>query len=72
MSALDPVAIVTAAVEACADVLDEAVADLPVDERTKNQMRAIIAMTLLAGVCVESGLTPRSPRRWYATCCPAR
>jgi hypothetical protein len=56
----DPASLVIAAVEACADVLDDALAELPVDARTGNQMRAIMALTLLAKVCVESGLSAKT------------
>lgn len=56
---IDPAALVIAASSACIDVIDDAVLDLPVDERTKSQMRTIVAMTLLARVCVESGLSPK-------------
>lgn len=67
---VDPTAIVIAFVENCSDVLDEAVDNLPIGRRAKIQMRTVMALTLLARVCVESGISDEAACAMVRTLLP--
>jgi hypothetical protein len=72
MAAFDPADLVIAALNACCEVFDAALDGLPLDGRMSNQMRVIMALTLLAKVCVESGLSPETAGAMAADLLPGK